>query len=113
MSGVSVSHYLSGMAESITRQVHHEAATPFPFITISRQTGAGGHTLATELVKQINATGNAEGGGWAIFDKAMCESIVKDPQLGSMLDELLDEQYRNTVHEFVHSLIGGPPQDLG
>ena len=113
MSGVSVSHYLSGMAESITKQAHHVVANDFPFVTISRQTGAGGHTLATELVKQINEAGGEEGGGWAIFDKAMCESIVDDPRLGAMLNDLLDEHYRSSVQEFVYMLVGGAGQDLG
>ena len=113
MSGVSVSHYLTGMAESITQQAHRAAASEFPFVTISRQTGAGGHTLAKELVRQIDATGGEESSGWAIFDKAMCESIRDDRRLGSMLQDLLDEHYRNSVQEFVHTLAGGAAQDLG
>ena len=113
MNGVSVSHYLSGMAGSITRQAHHAAANQFPFVTISRQTGAGGRTLARELVRQIDATGGEQSSGWAIFDRAMCESIMDDPRLGSMLQDLLDERYRNAVQEFVHTLIGEPAQDLG
>lgn len=113
MSGTSVSHYLSGMAESITRQTQDTAARQFAFITISRETGAGGRTLARELVRQINATGGNEGGGWAVFDAAMCQSILDDPRLGSMLNDLLDERYRNAVKEFVHTLIGEPAQDLG
>lgn len=112
MSDISVTRYLSGMAESITRQEPSAPVGRFPFITISRQTGAGGHTLATELVNQINAESGDAGTDWAIFDKAMCEKLRDDPHLGSMLQDLLDETYRSAVKEFVHNLLGGTAQIL-
>ena len=113
MSSNAIGRYLAGMSESITKQPDQHALGRYPFVTISRQAGAGGQSLAETLLRKIKSDSNESGDDWAIFNESMCASIADDPQLSSQLKNLLEERYRSPVSEFVHELIGEPAQDLG
>ena len=65
----------------------------YPFVTISRQAGAGGHTLVHELVRQMDQVPQEEAfRGWHIFDIAAYEGLTRDPQLQVYLKKLSDEE---------------------
>jgi cytidylate kinase len=82
--------------------------TGFPFITISRQAGAGGHLLAHVITTDLLAYQDDElFRGWHVFDRELCEVIAQDPELETSMQELMAEQYRSGVAEFVESLFAG------
>ena len=78
-----------------------------PFITISRQAGAGGHHLADTLVALF---GEQEDewlfGGWQVFDRQLCEIVAGDPTHAASLSSLLAEEYRTKTDEFFRQLFG-------
>ncbi|MEI6788179.1 MAG: cytidylate kinase-like family protein [bacterium] len=81
----------------------------FPFVTVSRQAGAGGHLLSyvilTEFLKHKAANPVFE--GWHVFDKELTEVVAQDPLLQSHIAGLVAEKYKSQFNDFVESLFTG------
>ena len=76
------------------------------FITISRQTGIGGHALADAIVETFNR--QPESGffsGWQVFDRTVCEMVAEDPAYAKNLESLLEEEYRSTTADLFHQVL--------
>lgn len=72
-----------------------------PFLTISRQAGAGGHALAATLVELFASQEDTElFGGWQVFDRELCEIVAQDAAFSGSLQSLLAEEYRTKADEF-------------
>ena len=85
-----------------------------PFVTISRQTGAGGHTLANTLLEAMRQErGDPLFEGWQVFDRELCEKLLEDPKLNVSLRSLMTEAYRSQIEDAVFSLLGHlTPQEV-
>lgn len=80
---------------------------PVPFVTISRESGAGGHTLAEALLRVMERESDSDlFKGWQICDQQICETLSQDPRLAVSMQSLLTEEYRSQVEQFVLSLLG-------
>jgi cytidylate kinase len=80
--------------------------TIHPFVTISRQAGARGHTLANTLIEMFEAQPEHEVfGGWQIFDQNLSEIVSSDPAFAKSLDTLLHEEYRTPTADVVHTAL--------
>ncbi|HMP96154.1 MAG TPA: cytidylate kinase-like family protein [Kiritimatiellia bacterium] len=79
-----------------------------PFVTISRQAGAGGNTLAHQLVKTLSSryTLNATS-GWEVFDQKLCTLVLEDGKIKASLESLLAEEYVSEIRQFVGDLLTG------
>jgi cytidylate kinase len=78
-----------------------------PFVTISRQAGAGGHTLAETLLRVMGREPDTElFRGWQMCDQQICESLSQDPRLAVSMQSLLSEEYRSQIEHFILSLLG-------
>ncbi len=77
-----------------------------PFVTISRQAGAGGHTLAKILIEKMKQEPNKElFGGWEIFDHKLVEMVADDPALTVSVEKLLGEEYHRTADDFFRQIL--------
>jgi len=104
--GASMNH------ASIVRQYLRErrgeelVAESFPFVTISRQAGAGGHALAREILRRLEKRHPGEfSEEWEVFDHKLCLLIAEDEKLGISFDRLLSEEYHSEVEEVVSDLL--------
>ncbi|MBI5200263.1 MAG: cytidylate kinase-like family protein [Elusimicrobia bacterium] len=87
------------------------ARRPRPFITISRQAGAGGRSLADAVLAEMARDGRELFQGWHAFDDELCEIVASDPKLSVLAEALIDEQYRSPFEEFLaQSVVGVSPQ---
>ena len=78
-----------------------------PFITISRQSGAGGRSLARAILAEFERHPEEPAlQGWSSFDHELVETIVSDPELNVSLSELVTEEYRSRAEDFVSVLLG-------
>ncbi len=81
----------------------------YPFVTISRQAGAGGHLLAyvilTEFLKKKECHPLFE--GWHVFDKELTEVVARDPLLTNDIEGLVAQKQRTQFNDFVESLYTG------
>jgi len=76
-----------------------------PFITISREAGAGGRTLMRRLIESLNRLDPAQPGQqpWAGFDRELVEKVASDHNLHHSLVELLGEQ----CHSWLYDVFAG------
>ena len=61
-----------------------------PFVTISRQAGAGGWTLAQRLVDRLNAMEPNAAQPWTCWDRELVEKVAADHHISQRLIERLD-----------------------
>lgn len=80
----------------------------FPFVTVSRQAGAGGHLLSYVILSEfLKYKENPVFEGWHVFDKELCEMVARDPLLQKDMEVLLNEKTRSEFNDFVESLYTG------
>ncbi len=107
---LEVERFISGKKGEVTLEGAHAHHAPgvLPFVTVSRQTGAGGRQLAEELLRQLSedTSGDPRLQNWRIFDRSMCEIILKNENLANSMNELLDEKYHSQIQEFLLGLAG-------
>ena len=74
----------------------------FGFVAISRQSGAGGLTLARELGKQT---------GWQVYDREILNYMAQDDAVQEKIYELVDERAEGYFESFLKNLgfEGQPP----
>jgi cytidylate kinase len=76
-----------------------------PFVTISRQSGAGGHSLANVLIETLEKQPEKElFGGWEMFDQKLVAMVADDPDLRVSVEALLGEEYRRASDDFFRQL---------
>ena len=78
------------------------AAPPVPFVTISRQAGAGGRTLARALVDRFNKTDPGVN-PWAAWDRELVEKVAAEQHIPESLVETL-EHPRPWMEQFLAAL---------
>jgi hypothetical protein len=98
--------FLQGAARSA--QARRAAAVKSgPFITISRQTGAGGHSLAEALLTELARREGPAAEPWRIVDQEICRRLSTSPHLRVSLDLLLQESYRGPWEDAFMGVIAG------
>ena len=85
-----------------------------PYVTISRQAGAGGHTLAKALIEHFDERDNKDlFGDWEMFDQKLVTMVADDPDLRVSVEALLGEEYRKAADDFFRQLFTSTtPQDI-
>lgn len=83
-------------------------ATGLPFITISRESGAGGHLLAHVLTADFQKYSEFDFfKGWHVFDREICQVVAEDPELETSFNDLISESYRSEFRELMNNLFMG------
>jgi hypothetical protein len=77
-----------------------------PFVTISREFGAGGRRLARELLAVMHTRHSPAFQGWKIFDRELCEQLAEEPELRSSVNRLVSEEYQSEVEALVVTFLG-------
>jgi cytidylate kinase len=79
-----------------------------PFVTISRETGAGGCTVGRLLVERLNAAKFA-GGDWIFLDKELVGRALEHQNLPAALEKFLPEDTVNEIQATIGELVGLHP----
>ena len=74
-----------------------------PFLTISRQPGAGAWTLARRLVERLNAS-DPGGPPWTCWDKELVEKVAGEHHISSDLVQSLGERSRSWLEDALAGL---------
>jgi hypothetical protein len=83
-----------------------------PFITVSRQAGARGRSVARAILAEFEKHGGESlFRGWQSFDEELCRMIVADPEINVSFRELVTEDFRTRAEDFVSVLLGKSFQD--
>lgn len=74
---------------------------PRPVITISRQYGAGGRSVAALVAQKM-------GPGWEVWDRGIIEAMAHNAQARREMIEALDERTRSWIHEMAADIANVP-----
>lgn len=82
--------------------------TGYPFVTVSREAGAGGHSLAREIMKELDKWQDQEWAqDWEVFDYKLCLLIIQDNKLNASFESLMTEEYRSGIHQAIYEMLVG------
>ncbi len=91
-----------------TGQLPHVLKGQFPFVTISRQTGSGGHTLALAILEQLKREQEPVlSQAWQIADQEICRRVAEDPAVKVSVDSLLAAEYHSEIEDILKELLLG------
>lgn len=82
--------------------------TVLPFVTISRESGSGGTSLARALARMLNAQA-AEDISWNVYDGNLVKRMLSENHLSSQLARFLPEDRVSEVNSSVGELVGLHP----
>jgi cytidylate kinase len=85
------------------------AAGHLPFVTVSRQAGAGAETVAGLLAAKLNAQGPQGAHPWTVFDKNLIDRVLADQDLPQEIAKLVEEDKDTTIKAIVGELLGLHP----
>ena len=80
-----------------------------PVITVSRQAGSGGHTVAEHLIKLLQDPGSEASSSWAIFDRNLVERVLLDHNLPHNLARFMPEDRISEISDTMDELFGLHP----
>ncbi|MBL8023041.1 MAG: cytidylate kinase-like family protein [Elusimicrobia bacterium] len=108
-----LTRFLSAAAKLLPDHADNGRA-PRPFITISRQTGAGGYAIARALLEKTRSCRpQTIFGGWALFNERLAEVVADNPSLKVSLRGLAEEEFASGIQDMVSSWIAGlSPQSV-
>jgi cytidylate kinase len=91
--------------ETPTGVLSQETLATWPFVTISRQAGAGGVTFSRHLAEHLNNRfPNPPEHPWQSFDHELVERIAADHHLSTDLIESLEKSSHTWISEFFSGL---------
>ena len=79
-----------------------------PAITISRLTGAGGFTVASQLA-EILQTRVPQHAPWTVFDRKLVEQVLEDHHHSQRVAEFMPENHTSMVTDIFEELLGLHP----
>jgi cytidylate kinase len=80
-----------------------------PAVTISRQTGAGGTSVALKLAELLQERLPGENCRWTVFDRNLVEKVLEDHHLPSRLAQFMQEDRVSAIGDAVEELLGLHP----
>ena len=80
-----------------------------PFVTISRQAGAGGETIAHLLAARLDLVSPKETLPWTAFDKNLIAKVLEDQHLPLEIAKHVREDKDTTMQSLVGELLGLHP----
>jgi cytidylate kinase len=85
-----------------------EAPRP-PAVTISRETGAGGLSVAERLAERLRGGQGAGECPWTVFDKNLVVKVLEDHQLPKRLAQFMPEDRVSYIADALEELLGLHP----
>lgn len=78
-------------------------------ITISRQSGSGGHSIAQKLVTLLRAQEPAAECAWTVFDRELVAKVLEDHHLPNRLARFMPEDRISEIADTMDELFGLHP----
>ena len=84
------------------------SAATRPAITISRMTGAGGHTVASILADYLQMHVPAHD-RWIVFDQSLVEKVLEDHHINKRFAGFMEESHKSMLIDSVEEWMGLHP----
>jgi cytidylate kinase len=82
-----------------------------PFVTLSRQAGAGGITVGRLLVEYLNDHDKKAHGLWRLFDKELLSKVVEENGYPERFADYMKEDAARTIEETFEEILNLHPSD--
>lgn len=79
-----------------------------PAITISRMTGSGGRTIASQLAEYLQARAPTDC-RWTVFDRNLIEKVLEDHHLPRRIAEFMPENHTSVLGNALEEVLGLHP----
>jgi limonene-1,2-epoxide hydrolase len=83
--------------------------THYRSVTISREAGSGGNTIAENLVAQLQRTNRKDARPWTMFDRNLIERVLEDHQLPARLAKFFPEDRLTELQDIMDEVFGLRP----
>jgi cytidylate kinase len=93
--------------KTLEKSDHHH----YPFITISRLTGAGGVSFPEKLVHHLNEKDSKTEHGWMFFDKNILEMVLEEHNLPKEISRFMPEGKISELQDVIEQLFGLHPSE--
>lgn len=80
-----------------------------PAITISQQTGSGGHEIAERTASILQQSDLDHGAHWDVFDRQLVEKVLEEHAWPARVAKYIPEDRRSYVQEVIDELLGVRP----
>jgi len=101
--------FLNWQWDSNRRSVRSQIPLAKTAVTISRETGAGGHAIAVRLAECLQALSPKGSPPWTVFDRNLIEQVLEDHHLPARLAEHLPEDTSSQLDDILDDLFGLRP----
>jgi cytidylate kinase len=91
------------------RPVTKTTGPRFRSVTLSRQTGSGGTSVATRLTEILNSNNRKAGAPWTVFDKNLVDRVLADHQLPGRLAKFFPEDRLTMMQDIMDEVFGLRP----
>ncbi len=78
-------------------------------VTISRQSGSGGHSVATHLAELLQMRSPKTSAPWTVFDRELVERVLQEHHLPSRMARFMPEDRISEVSDTIDELFGLHP----
>jgi hypothetical protein len=82
---------------------------PGPAVTVSYQTGAGEHEIASRVAGVLQETESMDTAPWTVFDRQLVEQALREHQFPETMAKFIAEDHRNFVEEEIRDILGLHP----
>jgi hypothetical protein len=104
-----VASWLKHMAEPERAE---RRARERPFVTISRECGAYGTTIAEKLVEHLRERERRRSAAWAVLDKELVHKVIEEHRLPAIFERYFAQASRSRLQDALDDLFGvHPPQE--
>lgn len=86
----------------------HVAPRVRPTVTISRMTGAGGRTVASDLAEMLQPHAPADC-RWTVFDRTLIEKVLEEHHLPKRMAHFMPEDHKSLLGDALEELLGLHP----
>jgi len=98
--------YVTSAADS---RADARLTAPLPAITLSRQVGARGRTIAKLLVQHLGQEDPIKEPPWTLFDKNLIHRVLDDHHLPRQLEKFMTESHVNELQNTINEIVGLHP----
>jgi cytidylate kinase len=78
-------------------------------VTISRQAGSGGHSVAEKLAAYLQARTPKDACPWTVFDRNLVEKVLEDHHLPARLAQFMPEDRKSAIEDALEEVLGLHP----
>ena len=86
-----------------------ENKVPRLAVTISRQSGSGGHAVGERLVEYLQANAPKNSYPWLLFDRNLVEKVLEEHNLPSRLSRFMPEDRISELNDVIQGMFGLHP----